>query len=395
VSPLLIVVSIVLVAFDFQNLLAWWHGKLVEPGERVSWDFTIVVPVFGDPKYFAGRATVERYRHNILVALEVTPPTMAAFADELEAEGWRVCRLRAERPNPAVLTHAALGFVTTTWTLRLDADTSVGDGIERVVAAAASADADICSLKVEAETPRTVPAKLQALEYRMAMLSRHYRPWMTSGACFIGKTESLKLIFERHSLWTPGEDIETGRTAHALKMRIRHANYVVYTDVPDTWRALFRQRRLWWAGTFRHTFVNVDRNLLHLPVITGYMLLAVYATIHFKWWGMIDWHALPRELPLVLVVYAFVTFISNLQVASPWMIVFPIYALAQSMILPVLGALKFVQLARRRGSLGRYRFAYKRGIPAEVHERARLARIDSAARRVAESRSLVPTRLQS
>jgi cellulose synthase/poly-beta-1,6-N-acetylglucosamine synthase-like glycosyltransferase len=281
----------------------------------------------------------------------------------------------------------ALASVSTTWALRLDADTSIGEDIERVVAAVSAADADVCSVKVEAENPRTVPAKLQALEYRMAMLSRHYRPWMTSGACFVGKTESLKLIFDRHSLWTPGEDIETGRTAHALKMRIRHADYVVYTDVPDTWRALFRQRRLWWAGTFRHTFVNVDRNLLHLPILTGYMLVAVYATIHFKWWGMIDWHALPRELPLVLAVYAFVTLISNLQVASPWMIVFPLYALAQSMVLPVLGALKFVQLARQRRSIGRYRFRYRRGIPSEILERARLDRIESVARRVADARS--------
>jgi hypothetical protein len=387
VSPLLIVLSAVLVAFDFQNLLAWWHGKLVQPGEQVCWDFTIVVPLFGDPKYFAGRQAVERYRGNILVALEVTPPRMAAFADELEAEGWRVCRLELESPNPASLMREALASVSTTWALRLDADTSIGEDIERVVAAVSAADADVCSVKVEAENPRTVPAKLQALEYRMAMLSRHYRPWMTSGACFVGKTESLKLIFDRHSLWTPGEDIETGRTAHALKMRIRHADYVVYTDVPDTWRALFRQRRLWWAGTFRHTFVNVDRNLLHLPILTGYMLVAVYATIHFKWWGMIDWHALPRELPLVLAVYAFVTLISNLQVASPWMIVFPLYALAQSMVLPVLGALKFVQLARQRRSIGRYRFRYRRGIPSEILERARLDRIESVARRVADARS--------
>jgi hypothetical protein len=386
VSPLLIIVSIVLVAFDFQNLLAWWHGKLVQPGEQVCWDFTIVVPLFGDPKYFAGRDAVERYRENILVALEVTPPRMMEFAAELEAEGWHVCRLHVDRPNPASLVRAALNSVTTTWTVRLDADTSIGNGIERVVAAAAAADADLCSVKVEAESPRTVSAKLQALEYRMAMLSRHYRPWMTSGACFVGKTESLRLIFERHSLWTPGEDIETGRAAHALKMRIRHADYVVYTDVPDTWRALFRQRRLWWAGTFRHTFVNVDRNLLHLPVITGYMLVAVYATIHFKWWGMIDWHALPRELPIVFAVYAVVTLVSNLQVASPWMLVFPLYALAQSMILPVLGAMKFVQLARQKRSIGRYRFRYRRGIPADVLEQARLARIAAAAQRVADAR---------
>jgi cellulose synthase/poly-beta-1,6-N-acetylglucosamine synthase-like glycosyltransferase len=74
----------------------------------------------------------------------------------------------------------------------------------------------------------------------------------------------------RHCSWTPGDDIETGRTALALRMRVRHLDMVVHTDAPESWRALFRQRRLWWAGAFRHWWINVDRNLLHLPVLTSY-----------------------------------------------------------------------------------------------------------------------------
>jgi cellulose synthase/poly-beta-1,6-N-acetylglucosamine synthase-like glycosyltransferase len=380
------VVSAVLVAFDFQNLLAWWHGKLVSPGEQRSLDFTIVVPLFGDPRYFDGRAAIARYQANVIVALDVTPPHMQAFAEQLEAEGWRVCRIRMEQPNPAHLMKTALDSVTTTYALRLDADTRLAPDLDRMIAAVAASGADLCSVKVEAEAPHTIAANLQALEYRMAMLSRHYRPWLTSGACFIGKTESLRLIFDHHSLWTPGEDIETGRTAHALKLKIRHADFVVTTEVPDTWPALFQQRRLWWAGTFRHSFVNADRNLLHLPVLTGYMLLAVFATVHLKWWSLIDWHALPRELPLVLGVYIFVTFISNFQVRSRWMIVFPIYALAQSMIMPLLGACYYVVLARRAGLAGRYRFGYRRGMPPATLERLRLERIERVAHSVATAR---------
>src|SRR6185437_1909982 len=77
--------------------------------------------------------------------------------------------------------------------------------------------------------------KFQALEYRMAMLAQHFRPWLTSGACFLGRTDALIRIMNLHSLWTPGEDIETGRTALALRMRIRHLDIVVETDAPDTW----------------------------------------------------------------------------------------------------------------------------------------------------------------
>jgi hypothetical protein len=375
----MLVVSLVLLAFDFQNLLSWWRRKVVAPGEHESTDFTVVVPLFGHPRYFEGREAIAPYRANVLVALEVTPPHMHAFADELEAEGWKVCRLELASPNPASLMRAALPSVTTTYALRLDADTHIGAGLERVVAAVQASGADLCSVKVEAEAPATTAAKLQALEYRMAMLSRHFRPWLTSGACFIAKTDSLKLIYDHHSLWTPGEDIETGRAAHALKLKIRHADFVVTTDVPQTWSALFRQRRLWWAGTFRHWWINVDRNLLHLPVVTGYTLLAIFATLYFKWWSLIDIRLFPLQLPLLFLAYVMVTFVSNFQVRSRWMLVFPLYALFQSLVMPALGACTYVVLAFRKGRVGRYQFGYRRETPAARLEHLRLERLARAA----------------
>jgi hypothetical protein len=383
---LAVAVSLVLLAFDFQNLLAWSRRKLVVLDGRRSWDFTIVIPLFGHPRYFDGRDAIAPYRNNVLVALETTPAHMRAFADELEAEGWNVCRLVMERPNPAELLQAALPFVTTAYALRLDADTHIGPDLDRVIAAVAASGTDLCSVKVEAENARTMAAKLQALEYRIAMLSRHYRPWMTSGACFIGKTESLRLIFDHHSLWTPGEDIETGRAAHALRLKIRHADFVVTTEVPDSWRALARQRRLWWAGSFRHWFINADRNLLHLPLLTGYTLLAVFASVYYKWWGLVDWRMLPRTVPLVLLVYAGVTFVSNLQVRSRWMLVFPVYALAQSLVMPILGAAYYFVLAWRNGRPGRYRFGYRRGLPASTLAQHRIERIERYALAVTAAR---------
>ena len=63
---------------------------------------------------------------------------MADFADQLEGEGWRVARLRIESPNPAKLVKESLPAVTTTYCLRLDADTSIGDDLGRAVAAVAA-----------------------------------------------------------------------------------------------------------------------------------------------------------------------------------------------------------------------------------------------------------------
>jgi cellulose synthase/poly-beta-1,6-N-acetylglucosamine synthase-like glycosyltransferase len=239
-SHVMLILAIGLVAFDFQNLLSWWGGRTITPGAESSTDFTIIVPLFGHPRYFDRRAQLLRYQPNVLVALEVGTPLMAAFAEQLENEGWRVNRILMESPNPALLIRACLPAVTTTYTLRLDADTSVGDDIAQAVAAVEAAGADLCSIKCAVANRTNAVTKFQALEYRMAMLARHFRPWLTSGACFLGRTDALIRIMNLHSLWTPGEDIETGRTALALRMRIRHLDIVVETDAPDTWPALFR-----------------------------------------------------------------------------------------------------------------------------------------------------------
>ena len=100
----------------------------------------------------------------------------------------------------------------------------------------------------------------------------------------------------------------------------------------------------------------------------------VLASIYFKWWSMIDLSLLPFELPLLLATYVVVTFVSNFQVRSRWMLVFPVYALVQGMVMPLLGAVNYMVLARRRKRLGRYRFRYRRGTPAGVLEQITLER---------------------
>ena len=85
-SYLLLAFGIFLVAFDFQNLRSWSGGQTIKPGREKSQDFTIVVPVFGHPRYFEAERLLQ-YRHKVLVAMEISSRSMAAFADELEAHG--------------------------------------------------------------------------------------------------------------------------------------------------------------------------------------------------------------------------------------------------------------------------------------------------------------------
>src|SRR3954470_24900318 len=102
----MLVVAAVLVVFDFQNLLSWWGGRTIKPATEASYDFTIVVPLFGHPRYFDPRSDPLGYQGNVLVALEVSAPVMADFAYQLEREGWRVERLVPAAPQPAATLDA-------------------------------------------------------------------------------------------------------------------------------------------------------------------------------------------------------------------------------------------------------------------------------------------------
>jgi hypothetical protein len=87
VADIAFVAALIVVAFDFQNLLSWWRGRTVTPAHDKLDDYTIIVPLFGHPRYFDRRDELLSYQSNVLVALEVSKPIMADFAERLEGEG--------------------------------------------------------------------------------------------------------------------------------------------------------------------------------------------------------------------------------------------------------------------------------------------------------------------
>jgi cellulose synthase/poly-beta-1,6-N-acetylglucosamine synthase-like glycosyltransferase len=358
-----VAVAIGLFLFDFQNLIAWWRGRILPPNVCRSTDFTIIVPLYGHPRYFDDRSSLRRYQSNILISIDVSRLIMVVFADVLEREGWRVHRTTITKPCAPKLIADALSHVNTTYVLRMDGDTRPVDDVERFVAAMEHARADLCSTKVYVASPATEAQRFQALEYRMAMLARHFRPWLTSGACYMARTSALRRILDTHSMWPPGEDMETGRIAHAFKMRIHHLDLRVETQAPQTWRGLFKQRRLWWTGNFRHSIVNLDRNAMHFPIWSLYYVGLVWIGLYFKWHSIIE-HlhplALIKALAWLFAVYALITVIANWQVRSWRMLVYPPYALAQAMLMPMVGSVYYWLIVRRAGGFGRYRFPYRR-----------------------------------
>jgi cellulose synthase/poly-beta-1,6-N-acetylglucosamine synthase-like glycosyltransferase len=361
---------VVIVLLECQNLLAVWRGWVLDVDDECSDDYTVVVPVYGDRRYFENGEALAPIREHVILALEVTPPAMAAFADEIEQAGWRVHRVRLERDvGPDTMVKAVLddGAVETSWVIRIDADSYAVDDFGKAIAAAERAQADFCSVKCLVSKPRSLCERLQAVEYQMAMRTRHFRPWMTSGACIIATTRAYKAALDLHSLnfGTCGGDIETGRAAHHLRMRIRHIDFVVYTKAPDTWPSLYRQRVIWWAAGFRSTIVNLDK-ALRLPLFLAYFGICVWLTFAWKWDLARSAQSLAL-LPVLIVCYTAICLITNWPVRSRWMILFPYYSLLQVLLMPIPGALWCLKYMLTNRTTGRYKFGLRRGhYPAQA-----------------------------
>ena len=252
--------------------------------------------------------------------------------------------------GPDTMVKAVLedGAVRTSWTIRIDADSYAVEDFGKAIAAANRAQADFCSVKCLVSRPTTLCERLQAVEYAMSMRTRHFRPWMTSGACIIATTDAYKAALGLHSLnfGTCGGDIETGRAAHHLRMRIRHIDFVIYTKAPESWRALYRQRVVWWAAGFRSTIVNIDK-AVRLPLFLAYFGICVWLTFAWKWDVMRSVESL-KLLPVLIVFYTAICVVTNWPVRSRWMILFPYYSLLQVLLMPIPGALWCLKVHARQ-----------------------------------------------
>ena len=365
-GPLLAVVLM-----DMQNVLSWSRRRVLALAEAGCDDFTIIVPLYGSPSYFADRDRVADLKPHVLVAAAMDTPAMRRGADELEAEGWRVLRVEtgAARATAPILMGAAIesGAVDTTYAARLDADTVPTPGFARAVEAIRQDGADLASLKCHILEPHTLCERMQAQEYRMAMLSRHLRPRLTSGAGYIGRVEALRAIFRLHTGVFFSEDVETGRIAWQLRMRIRHVDYEILTAAPESWRALWRQRTSWWAGNVHHFWVNFDKNAFLLPGWTFYYVALVWVGLSWKWTSFIGGLEDPRRgaifLATTYVLYAAMTYASNWQVRSRYMLLVPPYSLFQAMMMPPVGLVRWLQFCLAERRLYRYRFGYRRRAP--------------------------------
>jgi Glycosyl transferase family group 2 len=327
-------------------------------------DFAVLVPIYGQTKYLQNVPYLRQYGDRVVLC--TTDRESDEFYRDLDAiarkEGFSVFRA----PFPKIAAAAAGSKRNTGGTIRdrvirealedldvayvvcIDADTETARPINDLVSSFAQAGIDIASICVVPLNSNTLMARFQRHEYRIAMNSRRFFPWLISGACHIAKTEVHREIMRRHSLFFQGNDAELGVIGEACGFQVGHMLYDVPTIVPDKFYAWWRQRCAWSGGQFRLAVVNLNYSR-RLPAFYLYMSMLVTLGAPLRWISLLhpNW-----VLAFVLFLYVVGLFISNWRHRDLALILYPFYALISSMVLTPLGFYFYIRMSRKDSNWG-------------------------------------------
>ena len=347
-------------------------GECTKIDRTVSeWDFSILVPIFGDLSYLKNLDFLAGYGAKVVLC--TTSRESEEFdrsIDDLAAKHrFRVFRSEIplstvrDRPTPWKLFYRTLSgestrinketardeiirdsfsVVDSAYCVFIDADTVSDVRLELLVGNFAACDYDLASVRVVASSSRTVMEKLQAMEYQIAMDARRIYPWLTSGAAMVSKTPVMRHIMEHHSLFFSGGDIEIGKLAVALGYKIGHIPFAFSTEVPSSLPRWFRQRMLWFGGGFRHSLVNFGRVVWRCPFHFVYFSIVVWALAPLRLYSMVMY---PLILPMVYALYLVFALVVRWRERSWIFLLYPAYALLQVCVVLPFGPITYLRMA--------------------------------------------------
>lgn len=331
-------------------------------------NFLIMPTVYGDISYLQNTSFLKKYAHNVVIC------TSRYETKEFYRQLRSVCReygfryIAVDLPstrkghNKNAYTiykgvfnrYRQLGITKETPCILIDADTYAQRSIKSLVKTFCDAGLDISSLRCEAANPRTAVQKLQAFEYRLAMDNRRMDPWLTSGACNLAKAGVYKKVFNYHSEFFAGGDIEIGKLARIMGYDVGHINFSFYTKVPDSLRDWYNQRIIWFAGGFRHHVTNIASYGWHHFFMLFYNTLIVYLLFPLRWVEILNF---PFTLGLVIVVSWLYTYILISHVGwKKEYLLLPFYSAFQTMIVIPVAVARYIKLSWNQKSVGLLRY---------------------------------------
>lgn len=353
-----------LTIFDFNTFRSNFK-KPTDFAITKSSDFAILLPIFNDIKYLKNTDFLKQYGEKVVLC--TTSNETEDFYNNLNKlaseHKFRITYSDikgSNKKNPwliynkTLLAHEAvlkesIRHIKESYVIFIDGDTTVEGDLEILCGTIMENNFDIASVKVLPSRRKTLIEKLQGVEYDIAMQSRLNYPWLTSGAGMIAKRQVMEKIMQNHSLFFNGGDIEIGKISQIMGYKAGHIPMVFLTEVPETITGWIKQRFSWMCGCFRHSIINIDKNLRY-PFHFIYFSFIVYFLLPIKVFHMINhWHL----LPIIIIIYALITYFANWKVRSKWMFIFPFYALFQITILIWFGLYRYIETVLTTKNIGR------------------------------------------
>lgn len=334
--------------------------------------YLLMPTVYGDISYLQNISFLKKYASRVVICTSKyeTPRFYADLRKVCRRYGFRfVC---ADLPivhgkpvkNAYTIYKGAFKRLSTlkvrqgTPCILLDADTYANDNVNNLVRTFIQSKLDIASLRCEASKPKKLIEVLQDFEYKLAMDNRNMDPWLTSGACNIAKAGVFQHVFSRHSDFFAGGDIEIGKLAQVMGYKIDHIRFTFYTAVPDTFKAWYRQRIIWFAGGIRHHVTNIASfGWLHFFMLF-YNSLIIYLLLPLRWFEIINF---PFTMVLLIALSWLYTWILVLGKGwRPAYLMLPFYSFIQSMIIIPVALCRYVKLVYTQRSMGFLNFDLSR-----------------------------------
>jgi len=326
--------------------------------------YLIMPTVYGDISYLKNITFLKKYRNRVVICTSIYE------SKEFYKELRKICRnnsfryIKAEVPvvkgvpvknaytiySGVFKKSSNLKVNNSQACILIDADTFSRQNVNDLVRTFTAANLQIASLRCEAARAESVIEILQAFEYKVAMDNRSMDPWLTSGACNMATVKTYKKIFKLHSQFFAGGDIEIGKIASVMGLRVGHINFTFLTELPDTLKGWYQQRIIWFAGGFRHHVVNIGSFGWFHFFMLFYNSALVYLLFPLRWVELINY---PATLLLMLGISWFYTFV--LLAGRDWRkeyLLLPFYSFVQTMWVVPRGFIEYCRFAWRQRSFG-------------------------------------------
>lgn len=339
-------------------------------------NYTIVIPIFKHVKYLAGIEDHLAKYGNKLILATTNYEEESFYRDLYEiADRYNFKVIKVDLPiynngnyivNTPAIFNAVVFDINTEYIIRMDADTYPSTDLSILFGNISHNSFDMVSCRVlpNPKQSHNIIWALQEAEYDLSMDNRYIYPQFTSGASIVGKTTVLREVSKHHSLNTNGEDVEYGKIAKLLGYRVGYLPFRIFTDVPITWKEWANQRGNWLKGAFRHNVVNIHLTI-RMPWQTFYYVFIFYGLLAFRIFYSITHFFL---LPVIFIIYITLILIFRFEKFKIEYFMFPIYALVQSTILPLIGIKRYFVNSLESRNWGLIGLNVKRNRPTMLNQ---------------------------